>query len=56
MVSYKVVDKAGKPYVEVELSGEKKVRDSLVPPPTTLHVRMEPCWFCLKQAEPACCY
>ncbi len=25
MVSYKVVDKAAKPYVEVEISGEKKV-------------------------------
>lgn len=25
MVSYKVVDKGGKPYVEVEVKGEKKV-------------------------------
>lgn len=25
MVSYKVVDKAAKPYVEVEISGDKKV-------------------------------
>lgn len=26
MVSYKVVDKETKPYIEVEISGEKKVR------------------------------
>ena len=26
MVSYKVVDKEAKPYIEVEISGEKKVR------------------------------
>ena len=26
MVSYKVVDKSAKPYVEVDVAGEKKVR------------------------------
>ena len=29
MVSYGVVDKGAKPYVEVDISGEKKVRASV---------------------------
>jgi hypothetical protein len=33
MVSYKVVDKGAKPYVEVDVAGEKKVR--FTSPPVT---------------------
>ena len=48
MVSYKVVDKSAKPYVEVDVAGEKKVwpRPSwccVCMPPLMLLIGLQPC-------------